>query len=91
MFVIVPMTAAIGARSLDVVVMALLLAPDLGFEAQDLLAVLAELVVRLVLAGQNLLRPLGEGVGAPADDCSDSRPSRNSISGCLAAISSVIE
>ena len=60
--VVVPMImSAIRADSLDMMVMALLAAPDLGFETQNLLAVFAKLAVHLVLADQNLLHPFEIG------------------------------
>src|SRR3546814_3883262 len=51
-----------GADALHVVVVALLRETDLGLEAEHLRAVLAELAVHQVLAVENLLHPLGEGV-----------------------------
>ena len=67
MIMVVPMIVAVilggpRADALDVMVMALLRQADLGLEAEDLLPVLAELAVHQVLAGQDLLDPLGEGV-----------------------------
>ena len=62
------MPFAVGADALDMMVMALLRRPDLGLEAEDLLAVLAQLAVHLVLADQDLLHPLGEGVEHQRDD-----------------------
>ena len=50
------------ADALDVMVMALLGQADLGLEAEDMIAVLAQLAVHVVLARTDLLDPLGEGV-----------------------------
>ncbi len=50
------------ADALDVMVMALLGQADLGLEAEDTIAVFAQLAVHVVLARTDLLDPLGEGV-----------------------------
>src|SRR3546814_10989667 len=56
------MAGSAGADAFDVVVVALLGEADLGLEAQHLLAILAELAVRQVLAVEDLLHALGKGV-----------------------------
>ena len=60
--VVVAVARVPGADALDVMVMAFLRQADLGLEAEDVVAVLAQLAVHQVLADQDLLDPLGEGI-----------------------------
>ena len=71
---IVTMRRSAGPDALDVVVVAFLRQADFGLEAQHLLAVLAHLAVHVAGALQDLGHPVDEGLEAPADGRSGSRP-----------------
>ena len=62
MRVVMRVTVTAGADPLHMVMMTLLRQAHLDLEAQNLLAILAELAVHVVLAGQDLADPIGKGI-----------------------------